>query len=99
MHELGEPDIRVESPEIAGATWPFTDRIDERRDGSGLYRRGWGRYDDRYVMVRGRWLITDMRITRERVQCEVYVRGELSRWHTCLSQEQLIDWLRRERGH
>lgn len=96
-HTLGTPQIEVETGDAARAVWPFSDVIDQRQDGAGIYRHGSGQYHERYAKRGGHWLISAMRITRERVECEVYLGGALVRGQTCRSQEELVEWLRSER--
>jgi hypothetical protein len=97
VHSLGTPVIEISGGDRARAVWPFSDVIDQRREGSGIYRSGAGHYHERYAQRGGHWMITAMRITRERVDCEVYRAGELIRADTCLSQDELVEWLNKER--
>src|SRR5712671_2436514 len=69
VHELHAPEIEIRSTDAATAIWPFSDIIDQRRAGLGLYRRGFGHYHETYVKANGAWLISAMRITRTRVEC------------------------------
>jgi hypothetical protein len=98
VHELGTPVIRIDSPDSGQGRWPFSDLIDERQEGTGILRRGRGVYHERYVRFDHRWLIAAMRITRERVECEVHSDGAVVRSQTCVAQQEVVDWLRRERG-
>ncbi len=93
IHRLGDPRIEVTSPTAANGVWPFDDVIDERKQGLGLYRRGSGHYHERYVKTDGAWRISAMRITRERVECIVFLAGGETRRQTCTSQEELVAWL------
>jgi hypothetical protein len=92
-HALHVPEIEIRSPDTAGGTWPFSDVIDQRRSGVGLYRRGSGYYHETYRKENGEWLISTMRITRARVECSVFQPDVETRRHVCLSQEELIAWL------
>jgi hypothetical protein len=95
VHELHTPEIEITSPDAATGIWPFSDIIDQRRASLGLYRRGFGHYHESYVKANGAWLISAMRITRSRVECSVFLHGETLR-HVCLSQEDLVAWLREQ---
>jgi hypothetical protein len=95
-HQLGIPEIDVTSNASAQAVWPFADIIDQRSDGLGMYRRGFGHYRETYIKADGSWKIATMRITRVRVECSVFLPGGEVRHRTCLSQEELVAWLDRE---
>ena len=95
-HELHTPEIEVRSADAAAAIWPFTDILDQRREGVGLYRSGLGHYHETYRRVHGEWRIASMRITRVRVDCTVFLPDGGTREHTCYSQEELVSWLKRE---
>jgi hypothetical protein len=95
VHQLGVAELEVTSPVAAAAIWPFADIIDQRHDGLGAYRRGFGHYHETYVKADGSWKIATMRITRVRVECSVFLPGEV-RHHTCRSQDELVAWLERE---
>ncbi len=97
-HRLGAPGIELESPDSAAAVWPFSDVIDQRREGSGIYRSGSGEYHERYRRDRGRWRIASMRIVRSQVECTVFVSGVALRRETVFSNEALTEWLARARG-
>src|SRR5579872_4932101 len=97
IHRLGDPRIDLTSPAAAAGVWPFDDVIDERKQGLGLYRRGSGHYHERYVKADGTWKISAMRITRERVECTVFLAGGETRRQICTSQEELLAWLELER--
>src|ERR1700730_2571650 len=61
VHELHAPEIDIASPGTATAIWPFSDIIDQRGNGVGLYRRGSGHYHESYVNADGAWRISSMR--------------------------------------
>jgi hypothetical protein len=96
-HSLGIPEIEVTSAGTATAVWPFSDVIDQRHHGTGIHRSGSGQYHERYCKVDGRWRIAAMRIIREQVRCAVFVDGVAVRGETVHTQEQLREWLQRER--
>ena len=96
VHELHAPEIEVASPGTATAIWPFSDIIDQRRNGIGMYRRGSGHYHESYVKAAGAWRISAMRITRMRVECSVFLPEGETLTHTCLSQDELVAWLREQ---
>src|SRR6266851_9505390 len=96
VHELHAPEIEVASPDAGTAIWPFSDIIDQRRNGVGMYRRGSGHYHESYVKADGAWRISAMRITRIRVECSVFLPDGKTRNRTCLSQDELVDWLREQ---
>ena len=93
VHQLGVGELEVESPTTATGVWPFADIIDQRRDGLGAYRRGFGHYHETYVKASSGWRIAAMRIIRLRVECTVIVSGGEVRNRTCLSQEEVVAWL------
>jgi hypothetical protein len=90
------PEIEITSPDTATGIWPFSDIIDQRRDGLGMYRRGFGHYHESYIKANGTWRISAMRITRTRVECSVFRPGGEMLSHVCLSQEELVAWLRQQ---
>jgi len=96
VHQLAVAELEVTSPIAATGVWPFADIIDQRRDGVGDYRRGFGHYHETYVKADGSWKIATMRITRVRVECRVFLPGGEVRHRTCLSQDELVAWLDRE---
>lgn len=96
VHELHIPEIEIASATMATGMWPFSDIIDQRRDGIGMYRRGFGHYHERYVKANGDWRFSRMSITRVRVDCEISMPDGGKRSHTCFSQEDLIAWLAQE---
>jgi SnoaL-like domain len=96
VHELHWPEIEIASPDGATAIWPFSDIIDQRRNGAGMYRRGSGHYHESYIKAGGAWRIATMRITRIRVECTVFLPAGETRTHTCLSQDELVAWLREQ---
>ena len=98
VHQLHVPEIEVPSASAARAVWPFADLIDQRTDGVGLVRRGFGHYHETYVRREGTWRIATMRITRVRVECETHKPGASVTSHVCLSQEELVAWLAEARG-
>jgi hypothetical protein len=95
-HALHVPEIEMRSPDTAAAIWPFSDVIDQRRSGEGLYRRGTGHYHETYRKENGQWLISTMRITRVRVECSAFLADVEARRHVCLSQQELIAWLEQQ---
>jgi hypothetical protein len=96
VHELHAPEIDIASPDAATAIWPFSDIIDQRHNGVGLYRRGSGHYYETYLKTDGAWRISAMRITRIRVECSVFRPDGETRNHTCFSQDELAVWLRQQ---
>jgi hypothetical protein len=96
VHQVHAPEIEITSPDTATGIWPFSDIIDQRRDGLGMYRRGFGHYHETYVKANGTWRISTMRITRTRVECSVLRPGGETLRHVCLSQEELVAWLRQQ---
>jgi hypothetical protein len=96
VHELHAPEIELASLEAATAIWPFSDIIDQRQNGVGLYRRGSGHYHETYLKTDGAWRISSMRITRIRVECSLFPPDGEIRSHTCLSQDELVAWLRQQ---
>ncbi len=96
VHELHATEIEVGSPDAATAIWPFSDIIDQRRNGVGKYRQGSGHYHESYVKTEGGWRISAMRITRIRVECTIFLPDGESRNRTCLSQDELVAWLREQ---
>ena len=96
VHELHAPELEITSTDAATGTWPFSDIIDQRRDGLGMYRRGFGHYHESYVNANGAWRISAMRITRIRVECSVFLPGGKTRTHACHSQDELVAWLRQQ---
>jgi hypothetical protein len=98
VHELHAPEIEIRAPDVATAIWPFSDIIDQRQIGLGMYRRGFGHYHESYVKANGTWLISAMRITRVRVECSVFLSDSEILSHTCLSQDELVAWLEQPQG-
>ena len=98
VHQLHVPEIYVQSPSIASAVWPFADVIDQRRNGLGLVRHGFGHYHENYVKGEGQWRISTMQITRVRVECDTYLPDRASSSHVCFSQEELLAWLAEQQG-
>lgn len=92
-HALHMPEIEIWSPDRALGIWPFSDVIDQRRDGVGVYRRGFGHYHEVYRKVNDQWLIATMRITRVRVECAFFTRDSGVRRQVCLSQTEVVSWL------
>ena len=92
-HALHVPEIEIWSPDRASGIWPFSDVIDQRRDGVGVYRRGFGHYHEVYRKVNDQWLIATMRITRVRVECAFFPGDGGVRRQVCLSQEEVASWL------
>ncbi|MEA2681948.1 MAG: hypothetical protein QOK05_276 [Chloroflexota bacterium] len=97
VHALHMPEVDIRSPGTASAVWPFEDVIDQRRDGIGLLRRGYGHYHDDYLKVDGRWRIKAMRITRLRVECHAFRPDGDERRRVCFSNEELATWLAENR--
>ena len=98
VHEVHLPEIEILSPTIATGIWPFSDIIDQRRNGLGMHRRGFGHYHERYVKSARDWRFSTMSISRVRVECEISMPDGGKRSHTCFSQEELIEWLGQEGG-
>jgi len=97
-HRLGAPSVGLVSSDEAAAVWPFSDIVDQREDGTGLYRSGSGDYHERYRKLEGQWRIAAMRITREQVECSVFVGGLKVRTELAHDERQVGEWLARERG-
>ncbi len=98
-HRLGSPRIDVVTPDAGAATWPFTDVIDQRHQGTGIYRAGSGEYHERYRKSAVRWTISAMRIVRSHVECTVFAGGAAVETATVFSNEELREWLARSRAH
>ena len=98
VHELHAPELEITSPDAWRGIWPFSDIIDQRRDGLGMYRLGFGHYHESYVKANGVWRISAVRITRIRVECSVFLPDAETRTHTCLSQDELVSWLRKQQN-
>lgn len=97
VHELHTPELEIRASDAATGIWPFSDIIDQRRAGLGLYRRGFGHYHESYVKANDAWRISAMRITRTRVECSLFLQSGETLHHVCLSQAELIAWLRQQK--
>jgi len=95
VHELHTPEIEIQLPCVATGTWPFADLIDERRDGLGVCRRGFGHYTESYVKTADGWRISTMRVARLRVDCTLALREQEPIHHACYSEEEVLAWLGR----
>jgi len=73
IHHVQCPEIQILGPAAARSIWPMMDYVDfdPRGDASGLAADrgwvGWGYYEEEYVRADDTWLISYMRLTRQRM--------------------------------
>jgi hypothetical protein len=73
IHHVHTPEIVFTSPDRARGVWPMMDYVefqaDDRPAGMPTDRGwiGWGYYEEDYVRIDGEWLISFMRLARQRM--------------------------------
>ncbi len=63
VHHGHMPEIEITGPTTATGTWAMFDFVHM----PGLTLKGYGHYEEQYVKVDGKWQISDLQLTRLRV--------------------------------
>jgi hypothetical protein len=67
VHHVHSPEIELTSDTTAKGIWAMEDMLWWEEDGQQHWTHGYGRYDETYEKLDGRWLIASRRLTRTRV--------------------------------
>ena len=74
IHHVQAPEITLVGPETARGIWSMMDHVefpaDQQPPGSPIDRGwiGWGYYEEEYVRTNDNWLISYMRLARQRME-------------------------------
>ncbi|MFL6174120.1 MAG: nuclear transport factor 2 family protein [Marmoricola sp.] len=68
VHHVHSPEIVLTTESTASGTWAMEDRLWWTAEGQERWLHGFGRYEETYERVDGRWLIASRRLVRTRVE-------------------------------
>ncbi|TDK23913.1 hypothetical protein E2F48_14030 [Arthrobacter crusticola] len=64
VHQVHAPEITVLTEDSASGIWAVADRLSFPPGAPLSVLQGYGHYQEKYARVGGRWVITDLRLTR-----------------------------------
>jgi hypothetical protein len=64
VHQVTNPEIILSSEESASGIWAVADRLSFPEGSPTSVLQGYGHYREKYAKADGRWIITDLRLTR-----------------------------------
>lgn len=70
VHHVHAPEITMVSADSASGIWAVADHLSVTEGRSFATLQGYGHYREKYSRIDGRWLITDMRLSRLLVEVE-----------------------------